>query len=187
MRNLLWVIIIACVMGCSHKSVTTRVVPEILSVQHNAQRNEYEVCHPSIGAWKCEQISIKTPFEYPKEVSSFDAECLDKEYTYGSFAGPLIDIVSYKNHGQYFLTKSQEQRLKGIAKEYAGRPLLILGFTDGDGDSKTNLNVATQRAKQVSLSLQRHGVRSDLITIEGQASRCLVSGINNRRSIIFGF
>lgn len=93
--------------------------------------------------------------------------------------------IEFKDQGQYFLTKRQLKSLSGIASDLQHQQIIILGFSDEDGPVDANTFVAQQRTQRVSIALQKFGLSKDMISLEGQASRCISPGINNKRALIF--
>ena len=186
MQILLSVIMTLYLVGCVSTGVQTREEPQALRVQENANTNEFEVCDPSSGAWKCEQFSKKTSALAGVDGNvSFDRQCLEKNYELGPIIGTFISQIEFENQGEYFLTNQQFKRLSRLAKHLKRGQIIVLGFTDKSGSETVNQILADQRAGQVSEALQKLGLSKEMISVEGQASQCVYPDINNRRVLIF--
>lgn len=173
-------------IGCASTNLKYREIPNALRVQENPRTNEFEVCDPSTGAWKCDRFSKKTLVQ--KELNSdseIDRQCIESQYELGPITGPLMSRIEFKDQGQYFLTQRQLKSLRELASLLQHEQIIILGFSDENGLMNANTFVAQQRAYQISKALQKFGLAKNMISLEGQASRCIQPGINNKRALIF--
>lgn len=186
MQLLLSIIMIACLMGCVSTNVKHRDIPKALNLQENAKTNEFEVCDPSTGAWQCERFSKKTPIEQAShDETLIHRQCIESQYELGPIAGHLLGHVEFKDQGQYFLTRRQLKLLSDLAPSLQHQQIIILGFSDDSGPIDANTVVAQKRAQHLAQALQKFGVSKEMISFEGQASRCLQPGLNNKRALIF--
>lgn len=148
------------------------------------------------GAWRCPDVSPKTPVSENSEKlishakSGDDPEAfasssdLNKHFDYSDIVGEPLGKAHFA-FDSYFLTDYSKGILSDLLPKLTGKPILLFGFTDNVGTELYNDDLALNRAKSVKKFLVKNGIPESEIHVEGNGICCYLvpNGTDEQRRI----
>jgi len=172
--------------------------PEILGVNQKLSKtdvfpDEYVFCDIQKGAWRCPQITSKTPvtnknilLEKSKQTFSgySSKNDISKNFNYSDLVGESLGKIHFA-FNKYNLTGQNINTLSDLLPKLSGKPLLLFGYTDNIGTELYNDELALNRAKSVRQFLIDRGKPASEIHIEANGICCYLvpNGTEEQRRI----
>lgn len=178
--------------------------PQILGIKQELSKSdafldEFVFCDLGKGAWRCPEITEKTPKGYkpstqdnqiPYAKSDYGSEAfasksdLIKHFDYGDFIGEPL-AKSHFAFDSYFLTVDNKDIILGLIDTLTSKPVVLLGFTDNIGTELYNDELALKRAMSVKDFLVHNGIPESSVHVEGSGTCCYLvpNGTDEERRI----
>lgn len=198
------VVTLILLSGCATQTLPNKEPPQILGVKQKLSKSkafpdEFVFCDLEKGAWRCPEVTEKTPID--SDSSSSDGQIshaksgddpeafasssdLKKHFDYSDIVGEPLAKAHFA-FDSYYLTDYSKGIISRLLPKLTGKPVLLFGFTDSVGTELYNDELALNRANSVKAFLVQNGIPESEIHVEGNGICCYLvpNGTDEQRRI----